>query len=185
MTALNEAAFIGHSEILKLLLLHGADPAIPDDVGTLPLWFAVAGQGLDCVKLLLAARSPLLPQTTLNPALGKCNAVEYAARKQREVVIDWLMAVGGEATATCLRNYFPCLKVMSGVKPAFVEHLRSLTAEPQSLLRQCRCAVRQSMRLKGPSVMLTQNDYNALSLPHMLKVYLALGDLINTETSVS
>ena len=109
MTALNEAAFIGHSILLKTLLFHGADPGIADDAGTLPLWFAIDHLSQESVALLLAAGSPFHTRSTLNPSLGPCNPLEYAAQKQRDVFISWMLAAYGEEAANCLRKYLPNL----------------------------------------------------------------------------
>ncbi len=48
------AAFAGRTQIVKMLLAHGADGRTPDDTGKPPIIYAAAGGQLDIVKQLLA-----------------------------------------------------------------------------------------------------------------------------------
>lgn len=175
MTALNEAAFIGHSILLKTLLLHGADPGIADDAGTLPLWFAIDNLSQESVALLLAAGSPFHTRSTLSPSFGPCNPLEYAVQKQRDVFVSWMLAAYGEEAANCLRKYLPNLDQSLALRGVSMDKLREMVNEPQSLLRQCRCTVRRV--LKRDIALSAPESLKGLTLPRMLKSYLSLADL--------
>ncbi|XP_076463805.1 uncharacterized protein LOC143295977 [Babylonia areolata] len=181
MTALNEAAFLGHATLVKTLLLYGADPGIADDAGTLPLWFAVDQAALEIMRLLLAANSPFLCRSSLNPSLPPCNPLQYAASKQRHLLVAWIIAVCGQGAANCLQAYLPSLEQGDSASAEWVERWREMVREPQSLLRQSRCLVRRNLTT---DVALTLSDrVKEMALPQVLKKYLCLDDLSDMKTA--
>ncbi|KAL8590342.1 hypothetical protein ACOMHN_006458 [Nucella lapillus] len=174
MTALNEAAFLGHTTLLKMLLLHDADPGIADDVGTLPLWFAVEQFALENVRLLLAANSPFLSCSTLNPTLGPCNPLQNAASKRCHVLVSWIIAVYGQRAANSLRSYI--FRQEQNSRQEWVGSCwKQVVQEPQPLLRQCRCVVRRALPARVALTLLDR--MKEMSLPGVLKNYLCLEDL--------
>ena len=183
MTALNEAALINHPELLCMLLRYNANPATPDDAGTLPLWFAVDNDSRAAILLLLAALhggadGALLSRSTLNPSTAPTNPMELAAVKKQLVTVDWILAVCGEAAANCLRKYLPVLENSANHSSDDLTALKDLVSAPQSLLRQSRQAVRAmaSREIGAGGLQRTESDF-ITSLPQMLKSYVSLRDL--------
>ena len=183
MTALNEAALSNHPELLRTLLRYNADPAIPDDAGTLPLWFAVDNESRSAILLLLAALKggaggALHSQSTLNPATAPTNPLELAALKKQGFIVDWILAVCGEAAANSLRKYLPTLENSTNHSSDDVAALQDLVCAPQSLLRQSRQAVRAMASQEQVTHGLQRTEADIItSLPQMLKSYVSLRDL--------
>ncbi|KAK7463322.1 hypothetical protein BaRGS_00038123 [Batillaria attramentaria] len=181
MTALNEAAFIGHVPLLKTLLRHGADPGLADDVGTLPLWFGVDSWSQENVRLLLEAHSPFRTRSTLNPQCGPCDPLEHAAHRQRDMFVSWMLAVYGEEAANCLRLCLPSLERTQGVKSSSLLEWQEKVVHPQSLLVECRRTIRRS--LTKDAVLSAPHSLKDLSLPQTLKNFLCLQDLPDCKSA--
>ncbi len=54
-TPILAACDVGNAEIVKLLLAHGADPNLPNDVGMYPLHYAAMGDSVDVLALMQAS----------------------------------------------------------------------------------------------------------------------------------
>lgn len=181
MTALNEAAFIGHIPLLKTLLQHGANPGLEDDVGTLPLWFAVDSWSLETVRLLLACGSPFHISSCLNPQCGPCCPLQHAAHRQRDIFVNWLLAVYGEEAANHLRQSLPKLENCPNVRPSSLHEWKELVEQPQPLLVQSRCAIRKL--LPKDKLLCNAEDLQDLNVPQVLRNYINLSELPDMKSA--
>lgn len=180
MTPLNEAAFLGQTSLLKTLLLHGADPGIEDDAGTLPLWFAIDNMSYENVRLLLAAGSPIQACSSLSTQCGPCNPLEHAVHRQRAVFVHWMVAVYGDEASNVLRRCLPNLELNPSIKLANITHWKEMVRQPQPLLVQCRRTVLRIIR--KPAVLLGSDQLKDLNIPQLLRNYLCLQDLSEVKT---
>jgi len=66
-TALHVACVQGSHGVLDTLLEHRADPGVCDDLGNLPLHYAIDSQNRRCVEIMLRASDPALFSRDLHP----------------------------------------------------------------------------------------------------------------------
>ena len=86
-TALHVACKNGRSESVRILLQHGATPALQDEVGASPLHYCAASGSLNLVLLFLNSGSRLMEQDD-NGDLASDYALDAASRMENGLVQD-------------------------------------------------------------------------------------------------
>lgn len=88
-TALHFAAHRGHLELVKFLVSKGADQAIRDIDGDIPVCWAIQGDKLDVVKFLASKGANLK-----NVSNHKETMLHYAARWGSPAMVKWFLSKG-------------------------------------------------------------------------------------------
>ncbi|XP_005100995.1 ankyrin repeat domain-containing protein 17 [Aplysia californica] len=173
-TVLNEAIFRDIDfDVIEKMLARGASPNTVDANSTLPLWHAVDSCNFPVIKLLLQCNSEysVKTQSVLVPC-SPCSPISHAIHRENPTLIQWLVAAYSEDVARLLRGT-ECQYSSPSGSSHLLSLVRDLVKQPQSLLRQCRRAIRKQL---GCGYVVNQKVCK-LKLPTLLHNYMLFSDL--------
>eukprot|EP00999_Lentomonas_sp_LEN2_P000865 NODE_1866_length_710_cov_80.025729_g1816_i0.p1 GENE.NODE_1866_length_710_cov_80.025729_g1816_i0~~NODE_1866_length_710_cov_80.025729_g1816_i0.p1 ORF type:complete len:203 (+),score=33.54 NODE_1866_length_710_cov_80.025729_g1816_i0:75-683(+) len=101
-TAVHRAAFLGHTECVKVLLESKGDPNVPNKHGVTPLHKAAHRDQLEVVKLLIGAGADVKART-----LAQSTPLHDAARGGSKAIVKLLLDKGADPRAKDFQNRFP------------------------------------------------------------------------------
>lgn len=101
-TPLTYAAYAGQTEIVELLIEHGADPALPDEGGSAPLLCAVQHTHIKTAKALLARGADLS-----NADRSGRTPLSIAAANGPPELVAWLLEQGADVHHKDQRGWQP------------------------------------------------------------------------------